>query len=129
MPLGFFSISRNYLPENKTYVQFIPFDGAVDFHKLAAKISAVLAVIHVIGHVLNFRMIALQPKEVTACLIPSLVANDGELEKPTFIHYLFMSHQGFTGVILVLIIVIIHTFAHNRTRQKKHKMGFLIGKS
>jgi len=61
-PLLLLSMSRNLLTvlRQKYINQFIPFDRSVDFHKTAAKIGGFMALVHTIGHVINFRNIALQ---------------------------------------------------------------------
>lgn len=69
-PLLLLSMSRNLLTvvRQKYVNQFIPFDRSVDFHKLAAKTAVGMAIIHTIGHIMNFRNIALQIWVANQCL-------------------------------------------------------------
>jgi len=63
-PLLLLSMSRNLLTylRQKYINQFIPFDRAVDFHKLAAKTAGFFALVHTLGHIVNFRLVALQKR-------------------------------------------------------------------
>ena len=64
--------------------RYIPFDASFDFHRIAAYTGIVLSVVHVIGHILNFRNLARQSSAVLACLVPSLIADDGSESRMTF---------------------------------------------
>ena len=64
--------------------RYIPFDASFDFHRIAAYTGVVLSVVHVIGHILNFRNLARQSSAVLACLVPSLIADDGSESRMTF---------------------------------------------
>lgn len=100
--------------------KFIPFDQSVEFHKLAAYVGAFLSVIHVVGHFLNFYLLAEAPFQAASCVLPQ-VFTDEESEK-SFFQLLFTSHQGITGLLLVLVMSIIYSFAAAQSRRKRHKV-------
>ena len=94
-----------------------------------------LSAIHTIGHVINFRFLSLQSAQVLTCLLPNLVSNDGSERHPTFFQFLFTTHQGIelldskmkqnlgiTGLMLITILSLMHTFASKRSRRRRHRL-------
>ena len=109
-PFMLLSMSKNIMTilRQKWINQYIPFDKSFDFHRIAAYAvsilppthvfthfkGVVLATIHTIGHMINFRMLSMQSSSVLTCLLPNLVSHDGTERHPTFAGFLFTSHQG-----------------------------------
>uniref|UniRef100_A0A8C5P907 NAD(P)H oxidase (H2O2-forming) n=1 Tax=Leptobrachium leishanense TaxID=445787 RepID=A0A8C5P907_9ANUR len=83
--------------------QYIPFDAAVDFHRLVAKTALVTTVIHCGGHAVNIYMFSNTPLSVLSFL------------KHIF-SYLWLV-TGITGVFLLAILALMYVFSSAHFRR------------
>ncbi|PIO73709.1 ferric reductase like transmembrane component [Teladorsagia circumcincta] len=89
--------------------EFVPFDSAIGFHKIVALFAAFWAVVHSIGHCVNFYHIASQSKEGLRCLFQEAVAGSNLL--PSISYWFYGTVTGLTGIALVSVMSIIYVFA------------------
>ena len=61
--------------------------------------GGVLAIIHTIGHIINFYILSRQPMEVLSCLLPSTFRKNGRDDQPSFSFFIFQTLQGITGTV------------------------------
>ena len=61
--------------------------------------GGVLAIIHTIGHIINFYTLSRQPMEVLSCLLPSTFRKNGRDDQPSFSFFIFQTLQGITGTV------------------------------
>ncbi|PVD36104.1 hypothetical protein C0Q70_03077 [Pomacea canaliculata] len=94
--------------------QIIPFDSHVSFHKIVAWTALFFTAVHVLGYSFNFYHLVTQPTSFL-CIFDSIIFR-AELV-PTFQWWLFGTLTGFTGVLLVLVIVILYVFATQTARR------------
>ncbi|EPQ14735.1 Dual oxidase 1 [Myotis brandtii] len=91
--------------------RYVPFDAAVDFHRLIASTAIVLTgrawVLHSAGHVVNVYLFSISPLSILSCLFPGLFHDDG-----TLVHF-----AGLTGVIMLLVLAIMYVFASHHFRR------------
>ncbi|XP_059143765.1 dual oxidase 1-like [Physella acuta] len=93
---------------------FIPFDSHISFHKVVAWTALFFSAIHVIGYSFNFYHLVSQPTKYL-CIFTSLVFRN---EIPlTFQEWVFGTMPGFTGVLLVLVLCVLYTFATQIARR------------
>ncbi|XP_049990021.1 dual oxidase 1 isoform X2 [Alexandromys fortis] len=57
--------------------RYIPFDAAVDFHRLIASTAIILTVLHSAGHAVNVYLFSVSPLSVLSCLFPGLFHDNG----------------------------------------------------
>ncbi|XP_057577989.1 dual oxidase 1 isoform X4 [Hippopotamus amphibius kiboko] len=57
--------------------RYVPFDAAVDFHRLIASTAIVLTVLHSAGHVVNVYLFSISPLSILSCLFPGLFHDNG----------------------------------------------------
>ncbi|XP_077992197.1 dual oxidase 1-like [Glandiceps talaboti] len=89
--------------------RYIPFDSAVDFHKVIAGTMILFTCVHVTGHSINFYHIATQPADDLTCLFRDFFHRSHQL--PKFQYWLFSTTTGITGVMLVIVLAIMVVFA------------------
>ncbi|KAG7245490.1 hypothetical protein INR49_010941 [Caranx melampygus] len=70
--------------------RYIPFDAAIDFHRLMAMTAIVLSVVHSLGHVVNIYIFSISDLSILSCLFPKVLSNNGFglLQAPRFYIYL-----------------------------------------
>nr|CAD7458660.1 unnamed protein product [Timema tahoe] len=88
---------------------YIPFDGAVSFHKYIAIWSLVFTVIHVIGHGFNFYSISTQTSDDLSCLFRNF--HHATHEIPKFHYWCWQTITGVTGILLTLLTALIFVFS------------------
>uniref|UniRef100_A0A8C5KNQ4 NAD(P)H oxidase (H2O2-forming) n=1 Tax=Jaculus jaculus TaxID=51337 RepID=A0A8C5KNQ4_JACJA len=97
--------------------RYIPFDAAVDFHRLIASTAIVLTVLHSAGHVVNVYLFSISPLSVLSCLFPGLFHDDGSEFPQKYYWWFFQTVPGLTGVMLLLILAIMYVFASHHFRR------------
>ncbi|CAJ0930072.1 unnamed protein product [Ranitomeya imitator] len=70
--------------------QYIPFDAAVDFHRLIAKTAVILTVLHSVGHAVNIYMFSITPLSTLSCIFPKVFIDDGH-PTPRRHHHVFLN--------------------------------------
>uniref|UniRef100_A0A2I3I0L4 NAD(P)H oxidase (H2O2-forming) n=1 Tax=Nomascus leucogenys TaxID=61853 RepID=A0A2I3I0L4_NOMLE len=105
--------------------RYVPFDAAVDFHRLIASTAIVLTVLHSVGHVVNVYLFSISPLSVLACLFPGLFHDDGSEFPQKYYWWFFQTVPGLTGVVLLLILAIMYVFASHHFRRRTFR-GFWL---
>lgn len=93
---------------------FIPFDSHVSFHKLVAWSALFFTALHVLGYSFNFYHLVTQPTSFL-CIFESVVFRAEII--PTFQWWIFGTMTGFTGFLLVLVVVVLYVFATQTARR------------
>uniref|UniRef100_A0A452DXP0 NAD(P)H oxidase (H2O2-forming) n=1 Tax=Capra hircus TaxID=9925 RepID=A0A452DXP0_CAPHI len=97
--------------------RYVPFDAAVDFHRLIASTAIVLTVLHSAGHVVNVYLFSISPLSVLSCLFPGLFHDNGSEFPQKYYWWFFQAVPGLTGVMLLLILAIMYVFASRHFRR------------
>ncbi|XP_042108464.1 dual oxidase 1 isoform X2 [Ovis aries] len=97
--------------------RYVPFDAAVDFHRLIASTAIVLTVLHSAGHVVNVYLFSISPLSVLSCLFPGLFHDNGSEFPQKYYWWFFQTVPGLTGVMLLLILAIMYVFASRHFRR------------
>ncbi|XP_011519983.1 dual oxidase 1 isoform X2 [Homo sapiens] len=105
--------------------RYVPFDAAVDFHRLIASTAIVLTVLHSVGHVVNVYLFSISPLSVLSCLFPGLFHDDGSELPQKYYWWFFQTVPGLTGVVLLLILAIMYVFASHHFRRRSFR-GFWL---
>ncbi|XP_040348511.1 LOW QUALITY PROTEIN: dual oxidase 1 [Herpailurus yagouaroundi] len=104
---------------------YIPFDAAVDFHRLIASTAIVLTVLHSAGHVVNVYLFSISPLSVLSCLFPGLFHDDRSEFPQKYYWWFFQTVPGLTGVVLLLVLAIMYVFASHHFRRHSFR-GFWL---
>ncbi|KAK7492719.1 hypothetical protein BaRGS_00016024, partial [Batillaria attramentaria] len=104
---------------------FIPFDSHVSFHKLVAWTALFFSALHVLGYSFNFYHLVTQPTSFL-CIFESIVFRAEFI--PTFQWWCFGTMTGFTGVLLVVVLVILYVFATQTARRHIFSLFWLTHK-
>ncbi|XP_027982479.1 dual oxidase 1 [Eumetopias jubatus] len=105
--------------------RYVPFDAAVDFHRLIASTAIVLTVLHSAGHVVNVYLFSISPLSVLSCLFPGLFHDDGSEFPQKYYWWFFQTVPGLTGVLLLLVLAIMYVFASHHFRRHSFR-GFWL---
>uniref|UniRef100_A0A4X1VH22 NAD(P)H oxidase (H2O2-forming) n=1 Tax=Sus scrofa TaxID=9823 RepID=A0A4X1VH22_PIG len=97
--------------------RYVPFDAAVDFHRLIASTAIILTVLHSAGHVVNVYLFSISPLSVLSCLFPGLFHDNGSEFPQKYYWWFFQTVPGLTGVMLLLILAIMYVFASHHFRR------------
>ncbi|XP_054572254.1 dual oxidase 1 [Eptesicus fuscus] len=97
--------------------RYVPFDAAVDFHRLIASTAIVLTVLHSAGHVVNVYLFSISPLSILSCLFPGLFHDDGSEFPQKYYWWFFQTVPGLTGVIMLLVLAIMYVFASHHFRR------------
>ncbi|XP_017401018.1 dual oxidase 1 [Cebus imitator] len=97
--------------------RYVPFDAAVDFHRLIASTAIVLTVLHSVGHVVNVYLFSISPLSILSCLFPGLFHDDGSEFPQKYYWWFFQTVPGLTGVVLLLVLAIMYVFASHHFRR------------
>ncbi|XP_056428532.1 dual oxidase 1-like [Hyla sarda] len=97
--------------------QYIPFDAAVDFHRLIAKTAVILTVLHSAGHAVNIYMFSITPLSTLSCIFPKVFIDDGSEIPYKYYWWFFQTIPGFTGVLLLAILALMYVFASRHFRR------------
>uniref|UniRef100_A0A7N4PVB5 NAD(P)H oxidase (H2O2-forming) n=1 Tax=Sarcophilus harrisii TaxID=9305 RepID=A0A7N4PVB5_SARHA len=104
---------------------YVPFDAAVDFHRIIAATAIVLTVLHAMGHVVNIYMFSISPLSVLSCLFPGLFWDDGSELPQKFYWWFFQTVPGLTGVVMLMVLAIMYVFASHHFRRRSFR-GFWL---
>ncbi|XP_069078431.1 dual oxidase 1-like isoform X1 [Pleurodeles waltl] len=104
---------------------YIPFDAAVDFHRLIAMTAIVLTVLHTVGHTINIYMFSISPRSILSCLFPNVFIDDGSELPQKFQWWFFQTVPGLTGIFLLVILAFMYVFASHHFRRISFR-GFWI---
>nr|DBA31677.1 TPA: hypothetical protein GDO54_007470 [Pyxicephalus adspersus] len=97
--------------------QYIPFDAAVDFHRLIAKTTLILAVLHSMGHAVNIYMFSITPLSTLSCIFPKVFQDDGSEFPNKFYWWFFQTIPGFTGILLLAVLAVMYVFSSHHFRR------------
>ncbi|XP_057577987.1 dual oxidase 1 isoform X2 [Hippopotamus amphibius kiboko] len=97
--------------------RYVPFDAAVDFHRLIASTAIVLTVLHSAGHVVNVYLFSISPLSILSCLFPGLFHDNGSEFPQKYYWWFFQTVPGLTGVMLLLVLAIMYVFASRHFRR------------
>nr|XP_033776119.1 dual oxidase 1-like [Geotrypetes seraphini] len=96
---------------------YIPFDAAVDFHRLIANAAIILTVFHTIGHAINIYMFSISPLSILSCLFPNVFTDDGSELPKKYYWWFFNTIPGMTGILLLSVLAIMYVFASHYFRR------------
>ncbi|XP_056428537.1 dual oxidase 1-like isoform X2 [Hyla sarda] len=105
--------------------QYIPFDAAVDFHRLIAMSALVLTIIHTLGHIVNVYIFTITPLSVLSCLFPTVFADNGSELPQKYYWWVFETVPGMTGVLLLTVMALMYVFSTYYFRRVSFR-GFWI---
>ncbi|KAL6035782.1 hypothetical protein STEG23_005179 [Scotinomys teguina] len=122
--------------------RYIPFDAAVDFHRLIASTAIILTgrscrsgVLSVPAALARFRSpdtppllhlhLTLIPLSVLSCLFPGLFHDNGSEFPQKYYWWFFQTVPGLTGVLLLLTLAIMYVFASHHFRRRSFR-GFWL---
>uniref|UniRef100_A0A8B9LTA5 NAD(P)H oxidase (H2O2-forming) n=1 Tax=Astyanax mexicanus TaxID=7994 RepID=A0A8B9LTA5_ASTMX len=105
--------------------RYIPFDSAIDLHRLMAMTAIILTVIHSLGHVVNIYIFCISDLSILACLFPKVFSNNGSEMPHGWTFWFFSTVPGLTGIILLLILAFMYVFATHYFRRISFR-GFWI---
>ncbi|KAE8617507.1 hypothetical protein XENTR_v10009098 [Xenopus tropicalis] len=105
--------------------QYIPFDAAVDFHRLVAKTAIILTVLHSVGHAVNVYMFSITPLSTLSCLFPKIFVNDGSELPQRYYWWFFQTIPGLTGVLLLAVLALMYVFSSHHFRRISFR-GFWV---
>ncbi|XP_015412999.1 PREDICTED: dual oxidase 1 [Myotis davidii] len=97
--------------------RYVPFDAAVDFHRLIASTALVLTVLHSAGHVVNVYLFSISPLSILSCLFPGLFHDDGSEFPQKYYWWFFQTVPGLTGVMMLLVLAVMYVFASRHFRR------------
>lgn len=97
--------------------QYIPFDAAVDFHRLIAKTAVILTVLHSAGHAVNIYMFSITPLSTLSCIFPKVFIDDGSEIPQKYYWWFFQTIPGMTGILLLGILALMYVFASRHFRR------------
>ncbi|KAL0968670.1 hypothetical protein UPYG_G00269980 [Umbra pygmaea] len=126
-PFMLLTVCRNLITLGReTFLnQYIPFDAAIDFHRIMAMSAILLSVIHSLGHVVNVYVFSLSDLSILACLFPRVLSNNGSELPMKWSWWFFETVPGLSGVLLLLILAFMYVFATHYFRRISFR-GFWI---
>uniref|UniRef100_M3ZWF9 NAD(P)H oxidase (H2O2-forming) n=1 Tax=Xiphophorus maculatus TaxID=8083 RepID=M3ZWF9_XIPMA len=105
--------------------RYIPFDAAIDLHRIMAMTAIVLSVAHSLGHVVNIYMFSISDLSILSCLFPNVIVNNGSEIPPKWYWWFFQTVPGITGVLLLFAFAFMYVFASHYFRRISFR-GFWI---
>ncbi|XP_075064233.1 dual oxidase 1-like [Mixophyes fleayi] len=105
--------------------QYIPFDAAVEFHRLIAKSALLLTVFHSVAHAVNIYMFSITPLSTLSCIFPKVFIDDGSEIPHKYYWWFFQTIPGFTGILLLAVLAFIYVFSSHRFRRSSFR-GFWL---
>ncbi|MEQ2303916.1 Dual oxidase 1, partial [Ameca splendens] len=105
--------------------RYIPFDAAIDLHRIMAMTAVVLSVAHSLGHVFNVYIFSISDLNILSCLFPNIIANNGSEIPPKWYWWFFQTVPGITGVLLLFAFAFMYVFASHYFRRISFR-GFWI---
>uniref|UniRef100_A0A0N5APC8 NAD(P)H oxidase (H2O2-forming) n=1 Tax=Syphacia muris TaxID=451379 RepID=A0A0N5APC8_9BILA len=88
---------------------YIPFDSSITFHKIVGIVAGFWALVHTVGHCVNFYHVATQSKEGLQCLFQDALFRTNFL--PSISYWFYGTITGVTGILLVATMSIIYVFS------------------
>uniref|UniRef100_A0A3B3VJM4 NAD(P)H oxidase (H2O2-forming) n=1 Tax=Poecilia latipinna TaxID=48699 RepID=A0A3B3VJM4_9TELE len=104
--------------------RYIPFDAAIDLHRIMAMTAIVLSVAHSLGHVVNIYMFSISDLSILSCLFPNVVVNNGSCQS-FLCNFFLLLPVGITGVLLLFAFAFMYVFASHYFRRISFR-GFWI---
>lgn len=89
--------------------EYLPLDLAITFHKIVAIVAGFWAIVHTVGHCINFYHVATQSQDGLQCLFQEAVFGSNYL--PSISYWLYGTITGITGILLVALMSIIYVFS------------------
>ncbi|MED6282953.1 hypothetical protein CHARACLAT_003658 [Characodon lateralis] len=105
--------------------RYIPFDAAIDLHRIMAMTAVVLSVAHSLGHVFNVYIFSISDLNILSCLFPNVIANNGSEIPPKWYWWFFQTVPGITGVLLLFAFAFMYVFASHYFRRISFR-GFWV---
>ncbi|KAK2842412.1 hypothetical protein Q5P01_012612 [Channa striata] len=105
--------------------RYIPFDAAIDFHRLMAMTAIILSVVHSLGHVVNIYIFSISDLNILSCLFPNVLSNNGSELPLKWSWWFFQTVPGMTGVLLLFAFSFMYVFASHYFRRISFR-GFWI---
>ncbi|XP_041964956.1 dual oxidase 1 isoform X1 [Alosa sapidissima] len=126
-PYMLLTVSRNLITKcRETFLnRYIPFDAAIDFHRLMAMTAIILTVVHSLGHVVNLYVLSISELSILACLFPQVLSNNGSEKPMAWTFWFFQTVPGMTGILLLLVLSFIYVFASRYFRRVSFR-GFWV---
>ncbi|XP_055335314.1 dual oxidase-like isoform X2 [Paramacrobiotus metropolitanus] len=131
-PVLLLTVSRNIITRlRETFLHhYIPFDSLMSFHKIAAWTGFFFAVVHTVGHLINFYHVSTQPIAHLKCLFKEVSFGS---TPPPFTYWVYQSLTGLTGILLVITVCVMFVFALPAVREHAfhyfwivHRGGYII---
>ncbi|XP_066525511.1 dual oxidase 1 [Hoplias malabaricus] len=118
-PYMLLTVCRNLITVfRETFLnRYIPFDSAIDLHRLMAGTAIILAVVHSLGHVVNIYVFCISDLNILSCLFPRVFSNNGSEMPQKWTFWFFATVPGLTGIILLLILAFLYVFATHYFRR------------
>ncbi|KAL2093373.1 hypothetical protein ACEWY4_010685 [Coilia grayii] len=126
-PYMLLTVCRNLITRcRETFLnRYIPFDAAIDFHRIMAMSAIVLTVVHSLGHVVNLYVLSVSELSILACLFPQVLSNNGSEMPLPWTFWFFQTVPGMTGILLLLVLSFIYVFASRYFRRVSFR-GFWL---
>ncbi|XP_062404238.1 dual oxidase 1 isoform X2 [Sardina pilchardus] len=126
-PYMLLTVCRNIITKcRETFLnRYIPFDAAIDFHRLMAMSAIILTVVHSLGHVVNLYIFSISELSILACLFPQVLSNNGSEMPFKWTFWFFQTVPGMTGILLLLVLSFIYVFASRYFRRVSFR-GFWL---
>ncbi|XP_076863360.1 dual oxidase 1 isoform X2 [Brachyhypopomus gauderio] len=126
-PYMLLTVCRNLITMcRETFLnRYVPFDSAIDLHRLMAMTAIVLTVVHSLGHVVNIYIFCVSDLSILACLFPKVFSNNGSELPAKWTFWFFQTVPGLTGIILLFILAFMYVFASQYFRRISFR-GFWI---
>uniref|UniRef100_A0A3Q4BDG5 NAD(P)H oxidase (H2O2-forming) n=1 Tax=Mola mola TaxID=94237 RepID=A0A3Q4BDG5_MOLML len=105
--------------------RYIPFDAAIDFHRLMAMTAVILSVVHTLGHVVNIYIFSVSNLSILSCLFPKVFFNNGAELPMKWSWWFFETVPGVTGIFLLFTFAFMYVFASRYFRHISFR-GFWI---
>ncbi|KAK2834504.1 hypothetical protein Q7C36_015205 [Tachysurus vachellii] len=126
-PYMLLTVCRNLITMcRETFLnRFIPFDSAIDLHRLMAMTAIVLTVTHSLGHLVNLYIFSISELSILACMFPQVFSNNGSEQPLRWTFWFFCTVPGITGIILLFFLAFMYVFASHYFRRISFR-GFWI---
>ncbi|KAJ3596396.1 hypothetical protein NHX12_002803 [Muraenolepis orangiensis] len=105
--------------------RYVPFDAAIDCHRLMAITAIIMTVIHSLGHVVNLYIFSISDLNILSCLFPKVLTNNGSELPQKWTWWFFQTVPGITGVLLLFALAFMYVFASRHFRRISFR-GFWI---
>ncbi|KAF4081387.1 hypothetical protein AMELA_G00160610 [Ameiurus melas] len=126
-PYMLLTVCRNLITMcRETFLNsYIPFDSAIDLHRLMAMTAIILTVTHSLGHLVNLYVFSVSELSILACMFPKVFSNNGSELPAKWTFWFFCTVPGMTGIILLLVLAFMYVFASHYFRRISFR-GFWI---